>query len=82
MPLRVLISEGFHISKREFSIAELDFIKLIERKNIYIYLKDELHVFGFRKVSKTPFRLAKLFSACDHYFVDFDANHVTPLDPG
>uniref|UniRef100_A0A8R1I718 AB hydrolase-1 domain-containing protein n=2 Tax=Caenorhabditis japonica TaxID=281687 RepID=A0A8R1I718_CAEJA len=23
-----------------------------------------------------------LFEACSHYLVDFDANHVTPLDPG
>ncbi|CAI4228872.1 unnamed protein product [Auanema sp. JU1783] len=26
--------------------------------------------------------LAKLFQVCDHYLVDFDATHVTPLDPG
>ncbi|PAV64047.1 hypothetical protein WR25_04950 isoform B [Diploscapter pachys] len=35
-----------------------------------------------RNATESANRLAKLLSACDHYFVDFDANHVTPLDPG
>ncbi|VDM51874.1 unnamed protein product [Angiostrongylus costaricensis] len=31
--------------------------------------------------SELAIRRAQLFAACDHYFTDFDATHVQPLDP-
>lgn len=31
--------------------------------------------------SELTIRLAQLIAACDHYFTDFDATHVQPLDP-
>ncbi|CAD6188541.1 unnamed protein product [Caenorhabditis auriculariae] len=32
--------------------------------------------------SEVARRRRRLYAACDHYFIDFDSNHVSPLDPG